>query len=134
MADRPPADRPPDDDIATTSGDRLLCPVCWAPFVRVRRQRFCSDNCRKTAWVRANKPVAPRPAEPVPPPGRRRDATVYSCPSCEARYYGEQWCHDCNQPCTRVGLGGLCPHCQEPVALTDLLDDLLDTPKEAAER
>ncbi len=32
--------------------------------------------------------------------------------------------HDCNQPCTRIGLGGLCPHCAEPVALTDLIDTI----------
>jgi len=64
--------------------------------------------------------------EPVVPQAiRRRDVTIYACPTCETRYYGEQWCHDCNQPCTRVGLGGLCPHCDEPVALTDLID----TPK-----
>ncbi len=38
------------------------------------------------------------------------------------RYYGQQWCHDCHQPATRVDLGGLCPHCDEPFAVTDLLD------------
>jgi hypothetical protein len=45
-----------------------------------------------------------------------------TCPSCATRYHGEQWCHDCNQPCTRIGLGGPCPHCDEPVTLTDLRD------------
>jgi hypothetical protein len=50
--------------------------------------------------------------------------TIYACPTCETRYHGEQWCHDCNQPCTRVGLGGLCPHCAEPVAISDLIDTL----------
>ena len=39
-------------------------------------------------------------------------------------HHGEQWHHDCNQPCTRVGLGGLCPHCSELVAISDLLDTL----------
>jgi len=28
-------------------------------------------------------------------------------------------CHDCNRPCTR---DGLCPHCDEPVTVDDLLD------------
>lgn len=113
MAD--PADPPTDDDNTTTtttptaSRERLLCPVCWTPFTRVRRQRFCSDNCRKTAWAR--RKTTPRPVEPIPPRGRRRDLTVYACPACETRYHGQQWCPDCNQPCTRVGLGGLCPHC-----------------------
>jgi predicted amidophosphoribosyltransferase len=121
------AEPPPDDDNTTTPTattpphDRPLCPVCWTPFRRIGRQRFCSDNCRKTAWARSHQ-ATPRPVEPVPPPGRRRDATVYSCPSCDVRYHARQWCPDCNQPCTRVGIGGLCPHCDEPVAITDLLD------------
>lgn len=117
-------DTPPDDDNTTTSAttpNQLLCPVCWTPFTRVRRQRFCSDNCRKTAWARTHQTI-PRPTEPVPPPGHRRALTVYSCPSCQTRYHGQQWCPDCNQPCTRIGLGGLCPHCDEPVTLTDLFN------------
>jgi len=117
------ADHRSHDDITTTSTNRTgqpRCPVCWTPFVRVRRQQYCSDNCRKTAWSRRR--AATTSAPPPPPPGRRREVTVYSCPSCDSRFYGQQWCHDCNQPCTRVGLGGLCPHCDEPVAISDLLD------------
>ena len=95
---------------------------------RVRRQRFCSGNCRKTAWARTRRqPAAPTP--PVPPRGRQSEATVYAWPACDIRLYGQQWCADCNQPCTRVGFGGLCPHCQEPVALTDLLHTPQQSPK-----
>jgi len=123
------AERPSHDDITTTSARhaQLRCPVCWTTFQRVRRQRYCSDNCRKTAWARRRAATPNTP--PPPPPGRRRAATIYSCPSCESRYHGQQWCPDCNQPCTRVGLGGLCPHCDEPVAIADLLD-----PQEALNR
>ncbi|MBA3574523.1 MAG: hypothetical protein H0W37_06065 [Pseudonocardiales bacterium] len=114
------------DDNTTTSAStlqtgQLLCPICWAPFTRIRRQRYCSDACRKTAWTRRHA-ARPSTETAVPQPIRRRDTTIYACPSCESRYHGTQWCHDCNQPCTRVGLGGLCPHCDEPVALVDLLD------------
>ena len=28
------------------------CPICWTTFQPVNRQRFCSGNCRKTAWTR----------------------------------------------------------------------------------
>jgi len=28
------------------------CPVCWSTFQPIGRQRFCSGNCRKTAWSR----------------------------------------------------------------------------------
>ncbi len=117
MVDTPPADNPP-----TTSPGPRLCPVCWATFrTTTGRQRFCSDTCRKTAWARTHQ-TPPRPTRPGPPPGRRRDTTIYSCPACDTRYCGRQWCPDCHQPCTQVGLGGLCPHCDQPVALTDLLD------------
>lgn len=114
---------PSHDDITTTTApppppDQLLCPICTVGFQRVQRQRFCSDNCRKTAWSRRHHP-APQPP-PVPPAQPRRDVTVYSRPYCEQRFYGQQWCHDCNQPCTRIGLGGLCPHCDQPVAHADL--------------
>ena len=50
-----------------------------------------------------------------------RAATVYECPSCQTRYLGEQRCPDCQRFCRRVGPGGLCPHCDEPVAVGDLI-------------
>jgi hypothetical protein len=50
-----------------------------------------------------------------------RDTTVYVCPSCETRFLGQQRCPDCGLFCRRVGPGGPCPHCEEPVALADLL-------------
>ena len=40
---------------------------------------------------------------------------------CQTRYLGEQWCVECVRPCRRVGVGGLCPHCDEPVAISDLV-------------
>ena len=129
MSEHPPGDDPattPQTATNPTAGPgQLLCPVCWAAFTRVGRKRYCTDTCRKTAWTRRHATTV-QVAEPVVPPAvRRRDITIYACQTCENRYYGEQWCHDCNQPCTRVGLGGLCPHCSEPVAITDLID----TPK-----
>ncbi|MGH2608690.1 MAG: hypothetical protein ACRDHF_06325 [Tepidiformaceae bacterium] len=48
-------------------------------------------------------------------------ATIYECPACDIRYLGQQRCADCGVFCRRVGPGGLCPHCDEPVALADLL-------------
>jgi len=125
----PEPQTPSCDDNTTTSTpvndpaahpEQLLCPICWTPFTRTRRQRYCTDARRKTAWTRRH---ANTPTETLLPQTiRRRDTTIYACPSCETHYHPQQWCHDCNQPCTRVGLGGLCPHCDEPVALADLLD------------
>jgi phage FluMu protein Com len=36
---------------------------------------------------------------------------------------GEQRCEDCNTFAVRVGTGGHCPHCDEPVALLELLHE-----------
>lgn len=112
-------------DMETTSPPAASrCPVCSASFTRVRRQLFCSEACRKSAWRR--RQAAARAPVVVPAPRRRRDVTVYACSDCEPRYFGAQWCPDCNRPCRRVGLGGLCPHCDAPVAVADLVN--LDTP------
>jgi hypothetical protein len=99
-------------------GVTIACPVCSHGFQPVGRRRFCSDGCRQAAW-RARQPVA---LVLSIPPRSPRPVTVYECPSCEARYLGEQRCPDCGVFCRRVGPGGPCPHCDEPVALTDLVN------------
>ena len=65
----------------------------------------------------------------MPATRSRRDNTVYECGECLTRYLGEQWCVECVRPCRRVGVGGLCPHCDEPVAIPDLLE-AAETPAE----
>ncbi len=113
---------PSRDDHGTMIGHdrRLVCPVCQRPFVPAGRRRFCSDACRKTAWRRRHQPP-PAATVVVAPTRPRRPITVYACPSCAARYLGEQRCPDCGVFCYRVGLGGACPHCDEPVAVADLI-------------
>ncbi len=59
----------------------------------------------------------------------RRDGTVYACGECDSRYLGEQWCHDCNRPCQRLGAGGTCPSCEEIILSEELIGDQVhDTP------
>lgn len=96
-----------------------ICPTCSSTFHPVGRRRYCSDACRQAAWRRRH----PIPPPPLPLGGARpaRPLTVYECPSCGARYLGEQRCPDCQLFCRRVGPGGRCPHCEEPVALGDLI-------------
>ncbi len=94
------------------------CPVCRTSFAPVRRQRYCGQACRQTAH-RRRLPAAPLV---LPAARHRRDVTVYACTECEQRYLGVQWCPDCQRPCVRIGTGGLCPSCDEPVAVDDLLD------------
>jgi transcription elongation factor Elf1 len=98
------------DDAAT-----MTCGFCGASFTAVGRRRWCSVSCRQAAW-RARRAAVPTPPR-VP-----RSATVYECGNCGARYLGSQRCEECNTWCYRVGPGAECPHCNEPVAVSDLID------------
>jgi hypothetical protein len=122
VAPEQPAPSGPSRDDAETIplGTTLVCPVCQRRFTPRGRRRFCSDACHKAAWRRRHQPP-PAAALVVPPARPRRPITVYACPSCQARYLGEQRCGDCGVFCHRVGLGGTCPHCEEPVAAADLI-------------
>jgi hypothetical protein len=108
-----PADIPSRNDTVTTR-----CPCCGRGFIPMGRRRWCSDACRQAAHRRRHQPP-PSPLEP-PPPRPRRPATVYACASCDQRYLGEQRCPDCNRFCQRVGFGGHCPSCDEPIAHIEL--------------
>lgn len=106
---------PSRDDAATVG-----CPVCERLFVAGGRGRYCSDGCRKTAWRRRHQ--TPAAVIVVPDRRPRRPITVYECASCGERSLGEQRCNSCGTFAARVGLGGLCPHCDLPVAVDDLVD------------
>ena len=103
------------NDARNDSGARS-CPVCQQSFVPRGRQRVCSAACRQTAWRRRHPPLVPSIPARAP-----RVTTVYECPSCDTRYLGVQRCENCGVFCRSVGPGGPCPHCDEPVALVDLL-------------
>ena len=96
-------------------GATATCEVCGSAFVPTGRQRWCSTKCRQRAWRRRSAASFP----PLP----AKATTVYACPACDARYLGEQRCEDCNTWCTKVGPGGSCPHCDEPVAISDLMGE-----------
>jgi hypothetical protein len=100
-------------DTDTMAGS--VCEQCGAGFTPVGRRRWCSDACRQSAWRRRR--AAPRPTQPA------KIDTVYECPQCQTRYLGVQRCQDCNTWCRRLGPGGPCPHCDDLVAVTDLVAD-----------
>jgi hypothetical protein len=111
---------PSRDDTGTTT-----CTVCQFPFTPAGRQRYRTSACRKTAWRRRHQgPAAPLPAPAARP---RRDHTIYECPGCGERLLGQQRCPDCGIFARRVGTGGPCPHCGEPGAITDLLQEVVTT-------
>ena len=96
------------DGYATAS-----CGYCRGPLTGRGDQQWCSTRCRQRAW-RANTTA---PAAPVVV---AKSDTVYECPSCEARYL-DQRCPDCNTWCRRLGAGAPCPHCDELVAISDIV-------------
>lgn len=99
------------------------CPVC-AGTRPSRRARYCSDACKQRAYRRRQAgdtaPIATRVAGLLPPQGEVAQ-TVYACGACDQRFLGERRCDDCNRFCRRLGPGGECPHCEEPVLLAELL-------------
>ena len=112
---------PSRDDTAT-----ITCPVCQTRFTPAGRQRYCSGACRKTAFRRRHH-YPPGPIT-VPAARPRRDHTIYECPACEQRLPGEQRCPDCGIFARRTGPGGPCPHCDEPVTIADLLQEVVTMP------
>jgi len=106
----PVAGRPGDDDLPGMPG--LLHPR--------RAPTLLQHPCRKTAFGRRHQ--TPAAAITVPAARPRRDYTIYECPDCGERLYGEQRCDQCGSFARRIGIGGPCPHCDQPVALSDLLD------------
>jgi hypothetical protein len=117
MTGRQPA-RPSRNDNETTTA----CPVCGNPFTPIRRQRYCTPACRQKAWRNRHHTPNPDPVLALPPRTPRRAITVYHCPGCDTRALGHQWCHDCNRPRTRLDIGALCPHCDEPITIQDITD------------
>jgi len=59
-------------------------------------------------------------SRPIMPSVLAALGTVYECPDCEVRYLNERRCTDCNLFCRRIDDGGNCPHCDEPVTISDL--------------
>ena len=107
------------------SSTSSTCLLCAAPR-RSGRGRYCSAACRQRAFRLRHTALPTLEARLLRNALRRRatltEHTVYECPSCDARFLGEQRCPDCNRFCRAVGLGGACPDCEQPVLLSELLD------------
>jgi hypothetical protein len=101
------------------------CPTCAGPLPDTRA-RYCSVGCKQRAYRLRQVPVTPADLDALTADLRRRRAlaahTIYECPTCGARFLGEQRCAECNRFCRALGPGGACPGCDEPILLADLLD------------
>jgi len=100
-------------------GVTTTCPVCGRRFRPVGRQAYCCEACRAAAYRRRRDGA--RPTVALPPAQPRRPITVYECDGCGTRAVGEQRCADCSTFMRRIGPGGTCPHCDEAVAVAELL-------------
>jgi hypothetical protein len=99
-------------------GVTLTCPVCQATFAPSGRRAYCGDTCRAAAY-RRRRDAGTAPTT-VPPPRPRRPVTIYECGSCGHRALGEQRCESCSTFMRRVGTGGCCPACDEPITIAEL--------------
>jgi len=103
---------------------RPSCLGCGGPLPSARA-RACSAACKQRAYRR--RLAAPAPGGPTARAGQRGCSgpapaqTVYGCSACDQRFLGQRRCPDCNRFCRRLGPGGLCPHCDEPLLLAELL-------------
>lgn len=99
----------------------IPCPICARLITPTGKRRYCTDACKAAAYRRRHQ--ATTTPVIVPPTRPRKPITVYECDACGTRALGEQHCDQCRTFMRRVGIGGHCPHCDEPVAITDLLDE-----------
>ncbi len=101
------------------------CPVCAGPLPSPRA-RYCSEACKQRAYrLRQADRTNPNPTaltRELQHLRTLRAHTLYECPTCGERFLGVQRCPDCQRFCRSLGLGGACPHCDELLLLTDVLD------------
>ena len=100
-------------------GVTARCAACGEPLPDGRARRWCSDACRQAAWRRRHQPELAPPQLPAARP--RKTGTVYECPECETRLLGAQFCEDCRCFMRRLGPGGNCPCCDEPITFEELV-------------
>lgn len=102
------------------------CVVCGAPLPTARTQ-YCSPGCKQRAYRlrHGNTPTVDLGGRAAELKRRQRLAaqTIYECPACGERYLAEQRCPDCNRFCRALGLGGACPHCDQPILAAELLGE-----------
>jgi hypothetical protein len=99
-------------------GETMTCLHCRKVFPVSGRSRYCGNACRQRAY-RGRQGTPPLPVVLKRAP---KESTIYYCPECDTRYLGAQYCDSCDRFCRRLGAGGLCPCCDEPVALKDLIE------------
>ena len=55
-------------------------------------------------------------------------SVLYECGGCGERLLDERRCQDCNRWTRRLGPAVVCPHCDEPILLADVLQEVAGRP------
>jgi ssDNA-binding Zn-finger/Zn-ribbon topoisomerase 1 len=113
------------DDGAAGSASLRRCLACGILFEGRGRALYHSRACQQQAYrLRRRQGREPLLAALATELRARRalvEQTVYECARCEERYLGDRRCPTCNLMCRKLGLGGRCPHCDEPMLVIELL-------------
>jgi len=83
------------------------------------KRRYCREACRVATHRRRHQPPE-QPDTALPDRQPQPSRTVYQCANCDTRALGRQRCNDCGAFMNRLGLGGLCPCCDEPVTIDEI--------------
>ena len=117
------------DDTSLEGTTARRCILCRTSFQGAGRSRYCSRGCQQRAYRLRQMPTQPALLTAWAAQLHERqvllDQTIYECPRCGQRLVGQRRCPDCNLMARKLGLGGNCPHCDEPLLLLELLDGLL---------
>jgi len=98
-----------------------VCHFCGNEYEGGSRLRsYCDAACRQAAFrARRQQPVIP-----VPPRRAHGLDVLYECAGCGERILNEQRCESCCRFARRLGVALTCPACDEPILLSELLEQL----------
>jgi len=100
------------------------CLLCGAALVSTRA-RYCSRAHQQRAFRLRHQPLTTVDVGELRRDLQRRrllvDHTLYECSTCGERRLGERRCPECGLFSPALGLAGMCPGCDEPILLTELL-------------
>jgi hypothetical protein len=97
-----------------------VCQFCGNEYEGSRPSSYCGAACRQRAFrARRRQPIVP----PLPRHAHGLDV-LYECDGCGERLLNEQRCEGCCRFARRLGIAVTCPTCDEPILLSELLEQL----------
>lgn len=98
-----------------------VCQFCGNEYEGSSRpSSYCDATCRQAAFrARRQRLVVP----PLPRHAHGLDV-LYECAACGERLLNAQLCESCHRFARRLGVAVTCPTCDEPILLSELLEQL----------